>query len=118
MDPYSRVLQSFGPIGSYRTVDEAGRAIDAAVTFPAGTPLAPQMVTGSAAFAQALVSAGIARGCAVQKIASYAIGSMVRTYNTCELNDLRAQSTDGTITSLFKQRGAGQFPARAHRRYQ
>ena len=27
---------------------------------------------------------------------------MIRTYNTCEVNDLRAQ-TDGTITSLFKQ---------------
>ena len=27
---------------------------------------------------------------------------MIRTYNTCEVNDLRAQ-TDGTIGSLFKQ---------------
>ena len=35
-------------------------------------------------------------------MASYAIGSMIRTYNTCEVNDLRGV-TDGTIGSLFKQ---------------
>ena len=110
MDPYARAVASFGPIGSYRTVDEAGRAIDAAVTFPAGTPLASQTVTGSVAFGQALVSAGIARGCAVQKIASYAIGSMVRTYNTCELNDIRAQvQADGTIKSLFRNVALASF---------
>ena len=27
MDPYSRVLLNFGPIGNYRTMDEAGRTI-------------------------------------------------------------------------------------------
>jgi hypothetical protein len=34
-------------------------------------------------------------------MASYAMGQMIQTYNTCEVNDLRAQ-TNGTITSLFK----------------
>ena len=42
------------------------------------------------------------KDCSVQKVASYAMGSMIRTYNTCEVNDIRAQ-TDGTIASLFKQ---------------
>jgi uncharacterized protein DUF1592/uncharacterized protein DUF1595/uncharacterized protein DUF1588 len=109
IDPYSRVLMSFGPIGNHRTADEAGRPIDPTVTFPA-PPLAPQMVTGAAAFGQVLVDAGIARGCAVQKLASYAIGSMVRTYNTCELNDIRAQvQADGTIKSLFRQVALANF---------
>ena len=32
-------------------------------------------------------------------MASYAIGSMLRTNNTCELNDIRAQvQADGSIT--------------------
>jgi hypothetical protein len=101
MDLYSRVIQNFGPIGNYRTADEMNRPINASTTFLA-PPLAPQMAAGSAAFGQLLASTGVIKDCAVQKIASYAIGSMIRTYNTCEVNDLRAQ-TDGTIGSLFKQ---------------
>ena len=101
MDLYSRVLQNFGPIGNHRTADEAGRAVDPAVTFPA-PPLAPQMVPGSAAFGQLLVDGGVIKDCSVQKVASYAIGNMIRTYNTCEVNDTRAK-TNGTIASLFKQ---------------
>jgi hypothetical protein len=101
MDPYARVIQNFGPIGNFRTVDEANRSIDPSVTFTAG-PLAPQMISGSVAFGQALASSGVIRDCSVQKIASYAVGSMIRVYDTCEVNDIRAQ-TDGTIGSLFKQ---------------
>jgi hypothetical protein len=110
IDPYARAIQSFGPIGNYRTTDEAGRAIDATVTFPTGTPLASKTVAGSAAFGQALVDAGIARGCAVQKMASYTIGTMIRSYNTCELKDVRAEvQTDGTIKSLFRNVALANF---------
>lgn len=100
MDPYARVLLSFGPIGNYRTADEAGRAIDASETFAAGTPLSGQTITGAQAFGQAIVSSGVFDGCSVQQMASYAIGSAIGSYNTCELNTLRTQ-TDGTIKSLF-----------------
>jgi hypothetical protein len=108
MDPYSRVILNFGPIGNYRTVDEAGRPIDPSVTFVPNSPLAPQMITGAQAFSQTLAASGVLRGCAVQKVASYAIGDMIRTYNTCELNDLRSQ-TNGTITSLFKNVAMASF---------
>jgi hypothetical protein len=101
MDLYSRVLQNFGPIGNYRTTDEVNRAINASVMFTA-PPLAPQTAAGSVAFGQMLASSGVIKDCSVQKMASYAIGSMIRTYNTCEVNDLRTQA-DGTIGSLFKQ---------------
>jgi hypothetical protein len=101
MDLYSRVLQNFGPIGNYRTADEANRPINASVTFTA-PPLAPQTASGSVGFGQLLASSGVIKDCSVQKVASYAIGSMIRTYNTCEVNDLRAQ-TDGKIGTLFKQ---------------
>jgi len=101
MDPYARVIQNFGAIGNYRTVDEANRSINPSVTFTAG-PLASETVSGAVEFGQALVSSHVIRDCSVQKIASYALGSMVRIYNTCEVNDIRTQ-TDGTIKSLFKQ---------------
>jgi hypothetical protein len=100
MDPYARVLQNFGPIGNYRTVDEAGRPIDPTVTFVPSSPLAPATLTGVQAFTQALVSSGVIDGCSVQQMASYAIGSTIQKYNTCEIAPVRMQ-TDGTVKSLF-----------------
>jgi hypothetical protein len=108
MDPYARVLLDFGPIGDYRTTDEGGHPIDPTATFVANSPLAPGMATGAQAFAQQLVKSGALRGCSVQKIASYALGDMIRTYNTCELNDIRSQ-TNGTIASLFKSVATADF---------
>ena len=107
MDPYARVLLNFGPIGNYRTKDEGGHAIDPTVTFVA-PPLAPGMATGAQQFAQELAQSGVLRGCSVQKMASYAIGEMIRTYDTCDINELRAQ-TNGTITSLFKSVATARF---------
>jgi hypothetical protein len=105
MDPYSRVLQSFGPVGNFRTVDEANRPINPTVTFSGSSPLAPLMLSGAQALAQALVDTKILSGCAVQKVASYAIGNMIRHYDTCELDALRTQfdQSDGSVSSLFSQ---------------
>jgi hypothetical protein len=108
MDPYARVLQNFGPIGNYRSVDEANRAIDPSVTFVPSSPLAPETIAGAPAFGKALVSNGIVNACSVQKIASYAIGSMIRTYDTCEVEKLRTQ-VDGTVASLFRQVALANF---------
>jgi hypothetical protein len=104
MDAYSRVLQHFGPIGNYRTVDEVGRAIDTSFTYVAPSPLAPQTIAGPKELAQALIASGHISGCAVQKMASYLIGTMINTYDTCEVETIRqafAQS-DGTLASLFR----------------
>ncbi len=101
MDPYSRVLLNFGPIGNYRTVDEAGNKIDPTVSFVPTSPFAGQSMTGAPAFAQAMVSSGVFAGCAVQQMTSYAVGSQIGTYNTCELNTLRGQN-DGTVKGLFE----------------
>ena len=101
MDPYSRVLQNFGPIGNYRTVDEAGRPIDPSATFVPTSPLAGTTLTGVQALAKAVVSSGVLDGCSVQQMTDYGMGSEIQTYNTCELNTIRAQ-TDGTIKSLFR----------------
>jgi len=100
MDPYARVLQNFGPIGNYRTVDEAGRAIDPTATFVPDSPLAPATLTGVQAFTQALVASGVIDGCSVQQMASYAIGSAIQKYDTCEIGPVRTQ-IDGTVQSLF-----------------
>jgi Protein of unknown function (DUF1592)/Protein of unknown function (DUF1588)/Protein of unknown function (DUF1595)/Protein of unknown function (DUF1585) len=104
MDPYARLLQHFGPIGSYRTLDEVGRAIDTSVTFSQPSPLAPQTVAGPSELAQGLISSGHVNGCAVQKMSSYLIGTMIQTYDTCEVDTLRQafDQTDGTLASLFK----------------
>ena len=66
-------------------------------------------MAGSAAFGQRWRRAASSADCAVQKIASYAIGSMIRKYNTCEVNDIRAQINGGTITSLFSQVALANF---------
>lgn len=108
MDPYSRVLLNFGPIGNYRTMDEAGRAIDPTVSFVPTSPFAGETMTGAQAFAQAMVSTGTFDGCSVQQMTSYAIGSQISTYNTCELNTLRTQS-DGTLKGLFANLLAADF---------
>jgi hypothetical protein len=100
MDSYSRMLLNFGPIGNYRTVDEAGDPITPTITFPAGSPLAGQTITGAQAFAQALAASGTFDGCSAQQMTSYALGEAISVYNTCELNTLRTQ-TDGTIKGLF-----------------
>ncbi len=100
MDPYSRVLLNFGPIGNYRTVDEAGNKIDPTVSFVPTSPFAGQSMTGAPAFAQAMVSSGVLNGCAVQQMTSYAVGTQIGTYNTCELNTLRSAS-DGTVKGVF-----------------
>ena len=47
-----------------------------------------------------MVSSGVIDGCSVQQMASYAIGSAIQRYNTCEINTVRSQ-TDGTVKSLF-----------------
>lgn len=112
MDPYARVLQNFGPIGNYRTVDEANRPIDPKVTFSGASPLAsPTPVKNSTEFAQALVSSKVLAACAVQKMSSYALGTMVRKYNTCEVQALRTQfdQSNGTIASLFTQIAQANF---------
>ena len=110
MDPYSRVLQNFGPIGNYRTVDEASRPINPTVNFTVG-PLAPMMLTGAPQLAQALVGTKVLAGCAVQKMSSYALGTMIRVYDTCEVEALRVQfdQSDGTMSSLFSQVALANF---------
>jgi hypothetical protein len=121
LDPYARVFQNFGPIGNYRTADEAGRPIDPVATFVPtqppvviappfgstpqtisipGSPLGPRTLTGAQAFASAVISTGVFDGCAAQRLLGTAIGRRIFTSNACELAPIRAAS-DGTIKSLF-----------------
>ena len=98
------MLQHFGPIGNYRELDEAGRAIDTSFTYTAPSPFAPQTIAGPKELAQALVSSRQLSGCAVQKMTSYLIGSMIQHYDTCEIDTIRSEfdKTDGTLASLFR----------------
>jgi len=104
MDAYSRVFQHFGPIGNYRELDEVGRAIDTSFTYSSPSPLAPQTIAGPKELAAALINSGHITGCAVQKMSSYLIGSMIQSYNTCEVEAIRQSfaKTDGSLASLFR----------------
>jgi hypothetical protein len=124
MDPYSRVLDDFGPIGNYQPQAELltdagnsfdGGAVDLTVTFVPSTtgrsynsPLAPQTLTGAQGMANALVKSGQFRGCSVQQIASYGVGAQITTYDTCELDSVR-KNNDGTVLGLFTNVMTAQF---------
>lgn len=110
IDPYSRTLQNFGPIGDYRTMAD-GVTVDPTGSFPVTSPIGSQTVTGAPAMMQALIASKVFTGCAVQKMLSYTLGNMIRTYNTCEVQTLRTQfdQSDGTMSSLFNQLVAANF---------
>jgi hypothetical protein len=99
-------------------MDEVGAAINPSVTFapaaaggPAPSPLAGMMVNGPTAFGQALIATHALNNCAVQKMASYAIGSLISTANTCELQPLRDQfnTSDQTLPTLFTKIALADF---------
>jgi hypothetical protein len=110
IDPYSRTLQNFGPIGDYRTMAD-GLTVDPTGTFLPTSPLGAQTVTGAPAMMKALINSKVFTGCAVQKMVSYTLGDMIRTNNTCELQTIRTQfdQSDGTLTSLFNTIAAANF---------
>jgi hypothetical protein len=110
IDPYALVLENFDAIGAYRTVaDEL--PVDPTGHFLGASPLAPQSINGAGNFAKALVDDKLLTSCGVQKIASYAIGQMIRQRATCEVQDLSAQfeAADGTISSVFRQVALASF---------
>ena len=89
LDSYGRLLHGFGPVGNYRTVDEAGRPIDPSATLTANSPLGPMTVSGPVAFANALVSSKVFAGCAVQRLFEAAVDVSVPARDTCQVDDLR-----------------------------
>jgi Protein of unknown function (DUF1592)/Protein of unknown function (DUF1588)/Protein of unknown function (DUF1595)/Protein of unknown function (DUF1585) len=102
IDPYARVLESFGPSGQYRTFAD-DLPVDPTADF-ANSPLQTGSITGPPAFAKVVNTRNLFTQCAVQKMSSYAIGRMIRVNQTCQVLDLHDefQRTDGSITSLFK----------------
>ena len=117
IDPYARAVQSFGPIGNYRTVDEAGRPIDPTVTFPAGTPLASQTVTG-----QRGVRSGAGRRRHRPRLRRPEDRELRHRQHASHVQHVRAQrhsraGAGGRHDQVaVPPGGAGQLPARAHRR--
>jgi len=103
IDPYARVLESFGPSGQYRTFAD-DKPVDPTWDFT-DTPLATGSITGPPAFAKALVDTKLFTSCAVQKMSSYAIGRVIRLNATCQVLDIhdQFQRSDGSISSLFRE---------------
>ena len=110
IDPYARVLESFGPSGQYRTVAD-DVAVDPTADFTNSPPLPPGTITGPPNFVAAVNANKIFTQCGVQKMASYAMGRVIRANQTCEVLDLHDQflRTDQSISSLFKQVATARF---------
>jgi hypothetical protein len=108
IDPYSRVLENFGPIGQYRTMAD-GVPVDPTANFSYPLPSGP--ITGAANFSKALVDNKLLTSCGVQKIASYMLGRMIRVRATCEIQQVHSdfQQTDGSISNLFRKVAAASF---------
>ncbi len=110
IDPYSRVLENFGPIGDYRTTAD-GVPVTATGVFSAPSPVPAGTIVGAAAFSKALVDNKLLTSCGVQKIASYTLGRMIRKRGTCEVAavDNQFEQSDGSVTSLFRQVATASF---------
>jgi hypothetical protein len=70
-DPFGISLENFDTIGRYRTMDEQGRPINAAVTLPASA--GSSMSTNAVEMGQALANTGAFAACAATKLLTYAL---------------------------------------------
>jgi hypothetical protein len=102
IDPFGLVLENFDAVGRYRTEAE-GWVVNPTADF-SGMPGIGRVVNGPIDLAKAIIDSRQFLGCAAQKMASYAIGRMIRAYNTCEVRAMRAElsSSDGTASALFR----------------
>jgi hypothetical protein len=109
IDPYARVLENFGPAGSFRTIAD-GLPVDPTADFT-NSPLATPSITGEPTFVKVINDHELFTQCAVQKMSSYALGRMIRVNKTCQTLDLHDefQQTDGSITSLFRKVATAAF---------
>ena len=109
IDPFGLVLESFDAVGRHRTEAE-GWVVNPTADFSA-MPGIGRVVNGPVDLAKAIMDSRQFLGCAAQKMASYAIGRMIRAYNTCEVRSLRAElsSLDGTASALFRQVATSSF---------
>jgi hypothetical protein len=105
-DPYGLALENYDGIGRYRTMDEKGRPIDAAVTLP---PLAGgQMVNGAIEMGAALASGGAFANCIAKNLVNYALAETPSTpieTNGCavrNVSDAFTASSNGTFSSLVR----------------
>jgi Protein of unknown function (DUF1585)/Protein of unknown function (DUF1588) len=113
LDPFGRVLEGFDAAGGLRsTVD--GLPVDATGDFSSAPPLQGQAkgtINGAADFAQAITADQEFAGCAVQQIASYAVGRTLQGTTSCEMRRLSRSFTgsDGTMATLLRQVAVAAF---------
>ena len=109
IDPFGLVLENFDAVGRYRTEAE-GWVVNPTADFSA-MPGIGRVVHGPVDLAKAITDSRQFLGCAAQKMASYAIGRMIRAYNTCEVRAMRAElsSLDGTASALLRQVATASF---------
>jgi hypothetical protein len=102
-DPYGVSLENFDLVGRYRTVDDHGRPIDAAVTLPeiagGGTALT------ASEMGQALATSGAFASCVATKLLTYALAETGVSGDSCatrRIADNFAKS-DQSFTALVRE---------------
>jgi hypothetical protein len=105
-DPYGLALENYDGIGRYRTADDKGRPIDAAVTLP---PLAGgAMVRNAIELGAALAQGGTFANCIAKNLLNFALAETPSTpiaTNACavrNVSDAFAASGDGTFGALVR----------------
>jgi hypothetical protein len=76
MDPLGFALENFDAVGKWRTLGDAGEAVDAAGTLPDGTAFA-----SLAEFREALLSSDLFVTTLAEKLMTYALGRGVEPYD-------------------------------------
>jgi hypothetical protein len=102
-DPFGISLENFDTIGRYRTMDDKGRPINAAVTLPpsAGSGMAANAVE----MGQALANTGAFSACVATKLLTYALAETGVSGKSCATKAVaeRFKMTDQSFSALVRE---------------
>jgi hypothetical protein len=102
-DPFGISLENFDTIGRYRTMDDQGRPINAAVTLPASA--GGTMTTNAVDMGQALANTGAFAACTATKLLTYALAETGVKGNSCATKAVAEafKTTDMSFAALVRQ---------------
>lgn len=102
-DPFGISLENYDTIGRFRTMDDEGRAINAAVTLPPSA--GGGMVQNAVEMGKALADTGGFAGCAASKLLTYALAETGVSGVSCATKAVldKFKTTDQSFASLVKE---------------
>jgi len=102
-DPFGISLENFDTIGRYRTMDDQGRPINAAVTLPASA--GGTMANNAVEMGQALANTGAFSACVATKLLTYALAETGVSGKSCATKAVaeRFKTTDLSFAALVRE---------------